>query len=273
MDHWLENLTQWALWTLQRSGRHLFLIGVSFFLLGLAGWLIQVSRRWLGRRRDASAANLPTTDPKALARRILEISACPSVILMTAEQYDCLSVTVPVQTAMELVRQKKRCLLIDLDLPRNSVARVFELESLEALEQPRPIQTPFKDLHVWPAVYFNGDQSIPLGKVVAAAAGVYDVVLIYAPLLQESPHLQPAASACQCALLFHPAGDFSHGLRLALQQRGTVLFDIPSGIAPTAPPPPHPPAAKNKIVEWPVPGHNDPAIRDSATVGDIDKLN
>jgi hypothetical protein len=106
MDHWLQNLTQWAQWTLQRSGRHLFLIGVSFFLLGLAGWLVQVVRRWIGRHRNPSDTNLPATDPMALARRILEISTCPSVILMTSEQYDCLSVTVPVQTAMELVRQK-----------------------------------------------------------------------------------------------------------------------------------------------------------------------
>jgi hypothetical protein len=255
MDHWLENLTQWALWTLQRSGRHLFLIGVSFFLLGLAGWLIQVFRRWLGQRRDVSAANFAATDPKALTRRILEISACPSVILMTSEQYDCLSVTVPVQTAMELVRQKKRCLLIDLDLARNPVAQVFELESLPAPDRPRPIQTPFKDLHVWPAVYFNGERSIPPGKVVAAAAGAYDVVLLYAPLLGQSPFLQPAASACQCALLFHPAGDFSHALRLALQHSGAVLFDIPSGISPTTPPPSNPLAEKNKTVDCSVPGH------------------
>jgi hypothetical protein len=272
MDHWIENLTQWAQWTLQRSGRHLFLIGVSFFLLGLAGWLIQVFRRWIGRRRDLSAANLAAASPKALARRILEISACPSVILMTSEQYDCLSVTVPVQTAMELVRHRKRCLLIDLDLPRNPVARVFELESLPDLDRPRPIQTPFKDLHVWPAVYFNGEQSIPLGKVAAAAGGAYDVILIYAPLLQESPHLQPAAAACQCALLFHPANDFSQGLRLALQQCGAVIFDVPSN-TPTVTPPPNPPASKKKIVEWGVPGHNEAAIRDSATVGDTDKLN
>jgi hypothetical protein len=255
MDHWLQNLTQWAQWTLQRSGRHLFLIGVSFFLLGLAGWLIQVVRRWIGRRRNPSDANLPATDPRALARRILEISASPSVILMTSEQYDCLSVTVPVQTAMELVRQKKRCLLIDLDLPRNPIAQVFELESLPALDRPRPIQTPFKDLHVWPTIYFNSDWSIPPGKVVAAAAGAYDVVLIYAPLLGQSPLLQPAAAACQCALLFHPANDFSHGLRLALQQSGAVLFDVPSGIPPTAPPSSNPPAEKNKTVDCSVPGH------------------
>lgn len=254
MDHWLQNLNQWAQWTWQRSGRNLFLIGVSLFLLGVAGWLILVFRRWMGRRREASAANLPATDTKALARRILEISACPSVVLLTSEQYDWLSVTIPVQTAMELVRKKKRCLLIDLDLPRNPVARVFELEPQQLLDRPRPIQTPFKDLHVWPAAYFNDNQSIPLGKIVTAAAGAYDVVLIYAPLLQESPFLQPAASACQCALLFHPAGDFSNGLRLSLQQNGAVLFDIPSGVAPTAPPPSNPPAAK-KIVEYSVPDH------------------
>ncbi len=255
MDHWLQNLNQWAQWTLQRSGRHLFLIGVLFFLLGLAGWLFQVVRRWIGRHRNPFDANLPATDPRALARRILDISACPSVILMTSEQYECLSVTVPVQTAMELVRQKKRCLLIDLDLPRNPISQVFELESLPSPDRPRPIQTPFKDLHVWPAINFNGDGSIPLGKVVAAAAGAYDVVLIYAPLLRESPLLQSAASACQCALLFHPANDFSHGLRLALQQSGAVLFDIPSGIATAAPPPSNPPAAKQKIVEYSVSDH------------------
>jgi hypothetical protein len=255
MDHWLQNLNQWAQWTLQRSGRHLFLIGVLFFLLGLAGWLIHVFHRWIGRRRNPSDANLPATDPRALARRILDISACPSVVLMTSEQYDFLPVAVPVQTAMELVRQKKRCLLIDLDLARNPVAQVFELEPLPGIDRPRPIQTPFKDLHVWPAIYINGDLSIPVNKVVAAAAGAYDVVLIYAPLLQDSPLLQPAASACQCALLFHPAGDFSTGLRLALQQSGVVLFDIPSGISPTAPPPSDQPAEKNTTVDCIVSGH------------------
>jgi hypothetical protein len=255
MDHWLQNLTQWAQWTLQRSGRHLFLIGVSFFLLGLAGWLIHVARRWFGRHRNPSDANLPATDPRAIARRILDISACPSVILMTSEQYDCLSVAVPVQTAMELVRQKKRCLLIDLDLPRNPVTQVFELESLPSMDRPRPIQTPFKDLHIWPAAYFNDNQSIPLGKIVAAAAGAYDVVLIYAPLLGQSPLLQSAASACQCALLFHPVNDFSRGLRLALQQNGAVLFDIPTAILRTARPPSNPPATKKKTVDCGVPGH------------------
>lgn len=271
MDHGLENLTRFVEWISRRSGRYLFLIGELFFLLGLGGWFVLALRRRIIKLRNSSSQNPVASDPKVLTDRILESTVCPSVILMASEQYDCLSVTIPVQTAMEMVRRKKKCLLMDLDLARNAVARVFELESLPGSDRPRPIQTSFKDLHIWPAAYFTGNRPIPLSRVVIAASGFYDIILIYAPVLLESPFLQTAAAVCQCALVFHPVGNRSENLRLALQKAGAILYDISSGSARIPPRSSNPTPAKKRIVEIGNVGHNGGTIQKVTAVGETEE--
>ncbi len=271
MDLGQESLTRWIEWITQRSGRPLFLIGVLLFFAGFVGWLVPaIRRRSFQGDRDASSV-MDSSHPKILADRILESTVCPCVILMASEQYDSLSVTIPVRTAMELVRRKKRCLLVDLDLPRNAIARAFELESLPAIDSPRPIQTPFKDLHIWPGDYFDGKWSIPLSQVIAAATEIYDVVLLYAPVLHHSVHLQAAASVSQWAFVFHPAGSCSEDLRLALQMGGAVLFDVPSESSPISPQSAN--IRKKKIVEIKIGGQNCGTSREAATVDQTDKQN
>ncbi|NLH15104.1 MAG: CpsD/CapB family tyrosine-protein kinase [Phycisphaerae bacterium] len=271
MDQGLENLTRFIEWVSRRSGQYLFLIGELFFLVGLGGWFVLAIRRRIINRRKSSSPNPVTSDPKVLADRILESAVCPSVILMASEHYDCLSVTIPVQTAMEMVRRKKKCLLMDLDLARNAVARVFELESLPGSDHPRPIQTTFKDLHIWPAEYFTGNRLIPPSKVVAAASGFYDIILIYAPVLSESPFLQTVAAACQSALVFHPVGNRSENLRLALQKAGAILYDISSEFARIPPRSFDPTPTKKMIAEIGNVGHNGGTIQKVTAIGETEE--
>jgi len=97
---------------------------------------------------------------------IAELIECKSgvqakTILMGAENVAELPVTVPVNIAMHLAQKDRKCLLIDLDLERGAISKVFDIDagasSDEAQTKTITAETPtcVSNLWVWPASNFG----------------------------------------------------------------------------------------------------------------------
>jgi hypothetical protein len=93
--------------------------------------------------------------------------------------------------------------LIDLDVPRDAIACVFDLEPPDPSEilEPRPYQTPFKDLHVWPAYQFRNRSINPI-SIVNAARKYYDVILLNSPRIHQSLDCRPIVSSATLGVVF-----------------------------------------------------------------------
>ncbi len=140
-------------------------------------------------------------DYDIIVRRIKQAGKKCESILFASSESAALPVTVPVNTAVGLAKGKKSCLLIDLDLDRDAVARVFELDIEESDVRPRAIQTEFENLWVWPACYFARLKHMNVKEIVQKALGKFDTVLINAPALATSCDRRQIISAADAAFI------------------------------------------------------------------------
>ena len=140
-------------------------------------------------------------DYDIIIRRIKQAGKKCESILFASSESAALPVTVPVNTAVGLAKGKKSCLLIDLDLDRDAVARVFELNIEEGDVRPRAIQTEFENLWVWPACYFARLKHMNVKEIVQKALGKFDTVLINAPALATSCDRRQIISAADAAFV------------------------------------------------------------------------
>ncbi len=117
---------------------------------------------------------------------------------------DCLPITIPVNVAIELAENDNRCLLIDLDLRRDAVAKAFEIDTELNIEhlKPRPRKTAVENLMIWPAHNFTRTMHMNVKLLVQAATESYDYVLINAPYLESSPDRVQIAAASDCSFIF-----------------------------------------------------------------------
>ena len=154
-------------------------------------------------------------DYQLITQRILQIDGKYKSVLFAAAGLNCLPITIPVNTAIQLAEQNKRCLLIDLDLKRDAVAKAFDIaDKMDPKDlRPRPYQTPFKDLLIWPGHNFTKTKQMNIKPLVEAAVEKFDLVLINAPYLDSSPDRGQIASAAQCSIIF--AQDTKQATRLA----------------------------------------------------------
>jgi len=140
-------------------------------------------------------------DYDIIVRRIKQAGKKCESILFASSESAALPVTVPVNTAVGLAKGKKSCLLIDLDLDRDAVARVFELNIEESDVRPRAIQTEFENLWVWPACYFARLKHMIVKEIVQKALGKFDTVVINAPALATSCDRRQIISAADVAFI------------------------------------------------------------------------
>ncbi len=182
-------------------------------VIGLIVWLLvrkTKSRKGKTKSKRRSRSNtdereqLAESDYRLITERILQVGDKYKSILFAAAGIKCLPVTIPVNTAIELAGNKKRCLLIDLDLKRDAVAKAFGIADKPAVGdfRPRPCATEFKDLLVWPAHNFAQTKQMNIKPLVEAAIEKFDLVLINAPYLDGSPDRSQIAAAAQCAFIF-----------------------------------------------------------------------
>ncbi len=151
-----------------------------------------------GREKMTSA------DYQLITQRILQIDGKYKSVLFAAAGLNCLPITIPVNVAIQLAEQKKRCLLIDLDLKRDAVAKAFNIiDKTDPKDlRPRPYHTPFKDLLIWPGHNFTKTKQMNIKPLAEAAVEKFDLVLINAPYFDSSPDRGQIASAAQCSIIF-----------------------------------------------------------------------
>jgi len=136
-----------------------------------------------------------------IVRRIKQAGKKCKSILFASSESAALPVTVPVNTAVGLAKGKRSCLLIDLDLDRDAVARVFELNIEENDMQPRAIKTEFENLWVWPACYFARLKHMNIKEIAQKALDKFDRVVINAPGLIASCDRRQIISAADAAFI------------------------------------------------------------------------
>jgi len=151
-----------------------------------------------GRQRIASA------DYQLITERILQAGGKYKSVLFAAAGLNCLPITIPVNVAIQLAEQKKRCLLIDLDLKRDAVAKAFNLADKTDPKdlRPKPYKTPFEHLLVWPGHNFTKIKQMNIKPLVEVAVEKFDLVLVNAPYLDSSPDRTQIVSAAHCSIIF-----------------------------------------------------------------------
>jgi hypothetical protein len=122
-------------------------------------------------------------------------------ILFTSTEAEALPVTIPVNVAVGLAKNKKRCLLIDLDLKRDAVAKVFGLDAGQSDLSIKAVQTEIENLWVWPGHYFSQSRQMNVTGIVEKAEDSFDFILINAPYLVNSPDRKQIILAAQAAFI------------------------------------------------------------------------
>jgi len=120
-------------------------------------------------------------------------------VLFAASSLNDLPVNIPINVAVRLAKNHT-CLLIDLDLKRNAVARVFDLEMMDM--KSGSYATPLENLFIWPARNFEKLRQMNLRSLLDGAVKKYDYVLIYAPYLTTLPDRRQVASCSRHAIAF-----------------------------------------------------------------------
>ncbi len=147
-------------------------------------------------------------------------------ILMAADEAAKLPVTVPVNIAMWLAKKGRRCLLVDMDLERNAISKVFDIQKKsfndvgeEKAAATSPIETCIENLWVWPVSKLRGglctsESDVP--QILAKLKNDYDYLVLYAPDIKIPVDWARVASCVDTAMLFGGTSEmecaFGHSL-------------------------------------------------------------
>jgi hypothetical protein len=168
-------------------------------------------------------------DYQLIADRILKLPGKSKSIIFIAADVSSLPTTIPVNIAIQLTKNKIRCLLIDIDLKRNALAKAFDIQPNlpPGTSQPKAHQTPFKLLYIWPAHNFTQTKQMNIVPIVTAALKKFDYVLINAPYLATSPDQKNIVNASQYCLLFsHDTAEANPILDLIKQTKCKLIANI-----------------------------------------------
>ncbi|MHC4571763.1 MAG: FHIPEP family type III secretion protein [Planctomycetota bacterium] len=133
-------------------------------------------------------------------------------ILIAAESIQELPVTIPVNIAIHLAQKGQKCLLIDLDLERDAISKVFDVDSTDHTDKVQTkamaTTTCISNLWIWPASNFGkSDRDVDvtnINDVITTLKSHYDRLIIYAPNvgMPASDDRDRIASRAQAAMLF-----------------------------------------------------------------------
>jgi len=172
----------------------------------------------LRRRKYKKVINVNLTDDKedgdeqsestyeSVIKRIKRVKKKYKSILFASIGAGALPVTIPVNVAIGLAKKKKRCLLIDLDLRRDAVAKAFGLDAEQSGLRAKSVQTEFENLWVWPGHNFSQLKQMNIMEIVEKALDKkspekFDFILINAPALVSSPDRKQIISAARAAFI------------------------------------------------------------------------
>jgi hypothetical protein len=141
-----------------------------------------------------------------IIKRIKQVKRKYKSILFTSIEAGALPVTIPVNTAIGLAKNKKRCLLIDLDLRRDAIAKVFGLDAERGGLRAKAVQTEIENLWVWPGHNFSQLKQMNIMEIVEKALDKkspekFDFILINAPSVVSSPDRKQIISAARAAFI------------------------------------------------------------------------
>lgn len=162
----------------------------------------------LDKALPASTA-ISDTDYELITERLMKIEGKYTTVLFAASSVNCLPITIPVNVGVYLAQSGKRCLLIDMDIKRNAIAKAFEIDEQAAahLDRPRGHKTSFDNLRLWPAHNFAHKNAPILADIVEGAKNEFDFVIISAPNLGDNPNQTQIAAASDCAFIFAQNAD------------------------------------------------------------------
>jgi Mrp family chromosome partitioning ATPase len=172
----------------------------------------------LRRRKFKKVINVNLTEDKEggdkqsednyepIIKRIKQVKRKYKSILFTSIEAGALPVTIPVNVAIGLTKNKKRCLLIDLDLRRDAIAKVFGLDAERGGLRAKAVQTEIENLWVWPGHNFSQLKQMNIMEIVEKALDKkspekFDFILINAPSVVSSPDRKQIISAARAAFI------------------------------------------------------------------------
>ena len=132
-----------------------------------------------------------------------------NTVVMAAEHVAGLPVTIPVHIAMRFAQKNRKCLLMDLDVGRNALMKVFDLDATAAGQRREAefgLATCIKNLWVWPASSIsksNGKiDARYVRDVILGLASRYDDLIVYAPNLKVVADWESVGDWVKTAVLF-----------------------------------------------------------------------
>ena len=179
-----------------------------------------------GKSKIAGEDKITEDDYSLITRRIINTKGKYKSILFAAAGVNCLPITIPVNIAIELAKEGKTVLLIDLDLIRNAIAQAFDVPLADDPQQLRPKahQTVFKGLVVWPAQNFIQSGQMNIKPLAEAAVKKFDFTVINAPYLDGSPDRVQIAAAAKAAFIFTQNAEQAHRLAELLKEASCKII-------------------------------------------------
>lgn len=173
--------------------------------------------------------SMSDADYELITERVMQIEGKYKTILFAATSITCLPITIPVNVGVCLSQAGKRCLLIDIDLQRNAIAKAFEIDEHAAGELDRPLayRTSFENLHLWPAHNFSHKSVIDLTRVIEEEKSEFDFIIISATNLDQTADQRQVISASDCSFIFsHNATNATRLSSLMKAGRCSVIGNI-----------------------------------------------
>ena len=201
----LEFLQKYWIWAAIAGGAISLLVVLLLVIKGISkGKKNKKSKKGNNGEAD-EREKLSVTDYELITKRILKLKGKSKSILFASGAGDSLPITIPVNAAIDLAKnKKKRCLLIDLDMKRNAAAKAFNIDDKLSIKElrPRAYKTDIEDLQIWPAGNFKRSGHMNIKPLIDNAGEKYDIVLINAPHLNCSPDRNMITSLAQYGFIF-----------------------------------------------------------------------
>lgn len=179
-------------------------------------------------QKAANQAPMTIDSNLPLLKTFEQLNGTLRTVLLAAASIEDLPVTVPIQLGIQLT-QKGKCLLIDFDSKRDSVAKVFEVDSSKVNSNLKftPIETEVENLDLWPARFFDQLRYINLRQLLNTASQKYEYILLYAPYLPVLPDRKYIASCSKQAIVFSKIEDNTFPLCDLLKTCKCRVIDTP----------------------------------------------
>lgn len=136
-----------------------------------------------------------------VTERIRKLGKKRRSVLFASVDPAALPVAMPAAVAGILGKAGKKCLLVDLDLENDSVAKTFHIDSGRMGLPGMVVETRFENVSLWPAHNFIQLHQMNVREIVEKAQEQFDIILLNAPGLLSSPDRRQIISSAACAFI------------------------------------------------------------------------